>query len=252
MSSILVVREFDDFSRTLSESGFSIINCPTIATVVLESLDEFDKQISALEIYDGVFLTSANAAKVFRRKLRERNTDFNGKIYILGRRTFDLLKDERLDLFFDETANTAREMLERIAPGDLKNKRFLFVRGDKSLRSVPDFLKEIASVDEAIVYRTEKITVGIDKINELGEKFENGEIACVCFFSPSAAESFIEQFSAAFPHQTMIATIGKTTADFLEKRDLKVRFVSSKAKAEDFAVELINFLDRKVEKSSRK
>lgn len=243
MSSILVVREFDDFSRTLSESGFSIINCPTIETVVLENLDEFDKQISELEIYDGVFLTSANAAKVFRRKLRERNIGFNGKIYILGRRTFDLLKDERLDLFFDETANTAREMLERIASEDLEDKRFLFVRGEKSLRVIPDFLKIIASIDEVIVYKTEKIAIEVDRVIELCEKFKNGEIACACFFSPSAAESFIEQFGAANLHQTKIAAIGKTTAEFFERRNLMVDFISPKTRAEDFAVELINYLN---------
>ncbi len=243
MSYILVVREFDDFSQTLSESGFSIINCPTIATTVLENLDEFDKQIFALEIYDGVFLTSANATKIFREKLREGKKVFSGRVYVLGERSFDLLKDEQFDLFFDETANTARDLLEKIASEDLKDKRFLYVRGEKSLRVIPDFLKTMASVNEAVVYRTEKITIGIDKINELIEKFENGEIACACFFSPSAAESFIEQFGAAFPHQTVIATIGNTTADFLEKRDLKVRFVSSKATAEDFAVELINYLN---------
>ncbi len=244
MPSVLVVRKFDNFSRILSEAGFSVVNCPTVETAALENTGDFDRQIAALEKYDAVFLTSAAAADIFRRKLRERKNGFGGKVYVLGRRGFDLLKDEPLDLIFDETANTAREMLEKIAPEALENKRFLFVRGEKSLHVVPDFLKTIATLDEAIVYKTERVAVEIDKINELRQKLESGEIACACFFSPSAAENFIEQFGAAFLHRTVIATIGKTTAEFFREQKLTVDFVSSKATAEDFAAELIECLGK--------
>lgn len=242
MSSVLIVREFDGFSRLLAEAGFSVINCPTIKTVRLENTADFDWRISALEIYDGVFLTSAFATQVFCEKLRARKKDFNGKVYVFGKRSFDLLKDERLDLFFDKTANTAQEMLEKIAPGELTGKRFLYVRGETSLRVVPNFLKTKAFLDETIVYKTENVTVGIDKIKELDGKNKNGEIVCACFFSPSAAQSFIEQFGAAFLHQTKIAAIGKTTAEFIKQQNLTVDFIAPKATAKDFAVELTDYL----------
>ena len=241
MLRVLVVRKYDDFSRILSEAGFSIVNCPTVKTVALENTSDFDEQTAPLESYDGVFLTSVTAAEIFRRKLREIKHGFGGKVYVLGKRSFDLLKHESLDLFFDETANTASEMFEKIAPEALESKRFLFVRGEKSLRVVPGFLKTRATLDEAIVYKTERVAVGIDKINELREEL-GGEIACACFFSPSAAESFIEQFGAAFLHQTIIATIGKTTAEFIQRCNLTVDYVARRATAEDFAVELIEYL----------
>ncbi len=133
-------------------------------------------------------------------------------------------------------------MLEKIAPEELKNKHFLFVRGEKSLRIVPEFLGELAKVDEAVVYTTRKINVEADKINEIREKIETGEIAAACFFSPSGAENFTEQFGKDILHQTIIATIGKTTADFFETRNLRVEYVSSKSNAEDFAVELVEYL----------
>lgn len=245
MNTILVIREFDDFSQILAESGFEIINLPLIETKRLEDLSEFEAKITAIENYDGVFLTSRHATEVFQAKLIERSINYRGKVYVLGRRSYEILKSENLDLVFIESANTAREMLEKISPEDLKNKKFLFVRGEKSLQIVPEFLENIAKVDEAVVYETQKITVGIDKINELREKFQKAEIDCACFFSPSAAESFIEQFGAEILHQTVIATIGKTTAEFFEKRNLKVGFVSSKAAADDFAKELIDYLGKK-------
>ena len=243
MRAILVVRKFDNFSRILSESGLKVINCPTIKVAPLEDLSEFEMKLDAIENYDGVFLTSRNATEIFRTKLRARNVDFHGKIYVLGKRSFDLLKSENLDLVFDKTANTAQEMLENIALDELKNKRFLFVRGEKSLRVVPEFLEKIASVDEAIVYRSSRVTIADDKIKEIQAKSASGEIACACFFSLSAAESFLQLFGAEVLHQIKITVIGNTTAEFFERRDLKVDFVARRAVAEDFAVELIEYLE---------
>jgi len=242
MREILVVREFDNFSRILSESGFKVMNFPTIEVAPLEDLSEFEVKLDAIENYDGVFLTSANATEIFQTKLSARNVNFHGKVYVLGKRSFDLLKSENLNLVFAETANTAQEMLENIRLDKLKNKRFLFVRGEKSLRAVPEFLEKIASVDEAIVYRSSRVTIADDKIKEIQTKLANGEITAACFFSPSAAESFLQQFGAEVLHQIKITVIGNTTAEFFERQNLKVDFVAEKATAEGFAVELIKYL----------
>ena len=232
MRKILVIREFDNFSQILAANNFEIINLPLIETKAIDD----SSGLETIENYDGVFLTSKQAAEIFKEKVQ---ANFCGKVYVLGSRSYEILKDANLSLHFDESANSAREMLENIALEELEDKKFLFIRGDKSLRIVPDYLSKIASVDEAIVYETRNIAVEINKINELREKFK---FAAVCFFSPSAAQSFIEQFGAEILHQTIIAAIGKTTAEFFETRDLQVNFVSSKATAEDFAVELIEFL----------
>ena len=242
MREILVVRDFDNFSRILSESGFKVMNFPTIEVAPLEDLSEFEVKLDAIENYDGVFLTSANATEIFQTKLSARNVNFHGKVYVLGKRSFDLLKSENLNLVFAETANTAQEMLENIRLDKLKNKRFLFVRGEKSLRAVPEFLEKIASVDEAIVYRSSRVMIANDKIKEIQTKLANGEIAAACFFSPSAASGFLRQFGAEVLHQIKIAVIGNTTAEFFQRCDLKVDFVAERATAEDFAVELIEYL----------
>lgn len=241
MPHILVVREYDDFSRILSENGFSVINCPAIKTVVLEDLSDLTDKLKNTEI-DGIFLTSTAATEIFTEKLSELKIKFNGKVYVLGARSFDLLKRENLDLFFDKTANTAREMLEKIETEDLKNKRFLFVRGEKSLRFVPEFLSGIAEVEEAIVYRTENLAITSGKLKELAEISKKRQIGCAVFFSPSGAESFLKQCGTQILHQIKITTIGRTTADFLERRNLKVDFVARRTAAKDFAFELVEYL----------
>ena len=110
------------------------------------------------------------------------------------------------------------------------------------LRVVPDFLADFANVDEVVVYETRKIAVEAGKLDLIRKQVKENEIIAACFFSPSGAESFLEQFAAETLHQKIIATIGKTTAEFFEQQNLKVGFVSSKATAEDFAVELVNYL----------
>ncbi len=242
MPSVLVVREYDDFSRILTKAGFIVINRPTIEIFQFQNQANLARQLSDIESYDGVFLTSINAAQIFRETLRETAQTFSGKIYVLGNRTFQLLKNDTFDLVFDRTTNTAREMLEKIAPENLKDKRFLFVRGDKSLRVVPDFLSKIAAVEEVVVYGIKAAVISANEITAISEKIERAEIVCACFFSPSAAESFIDQFGTLILHQTIVTTIGKTTAEFFETRGLRVGFISSRATAEDFAIGLIEYL----------
>lgn len=242
MKTILVIRKHDAFSRILSANEIEIINLPLIETRMLDDLSDFEAKLARIENYDGVFLTSVKAAAIFSAKLAEKSSKYNGKVYVLGNQSYQFLSTKSFNLVFDKTANTAREMLERLASEDTQNKNFLFVRGEKSLRIVPEFLAKTAAVDEAVVYETREIAVEVNKLKSLREKFETGKIAAACFFSPSGAESFIKQFDAEILHQTVIAAIGKTTAEYFETRNVEVNFVSTKATAEDFAVELIEYL----------
>lgn len=233
---VLVIRKFDNFSRILTEKGFSIINCPTIETVAYENSLKETGEFSPLN-YDGIFLTSQKATEIAYRKIFSKK-NYSGTVYVLGKSSFEILKDKNLLLSFDGTANTAQEMLERIPPAELKGKRFLFIRGEKSLGTVRNFLEKIAVVDERIVYETRNFAVDESLKNEILAK----EITCTCFFSPSGAESFLEQFGKDFFNQTKIAVIGKTTADYFAKQNLKIDFIATKATSEDFAIELADYL----------
>ena len=239
---ILIIRSFDRFSEILADNGFEIINLPLIETKPLDDLSDFEAKLKDVSKFDGIFLTSKNAAQILAEKLDELNINFAGKVYVLGKRSFEILRSKDLYLVFFDDANTAEEMLEKISANELKNKNFLFVRGEKSLETIPNFLSEIATIEESIVYGNEPISLRADTISEVHESIEKSEIEAVCFFSPSGAETFLEKFGAEILHQTIIATIGKTTADFFQRRNLQVDFVSPKASAENFAAELIIYL----------
>jgi uroporphyrinogen-III synthase len=238
----LVAREFDEFSRILSERGFTVINCSTITTTLVEDLSDFEEKLHRLPRFDGLFLTSRKATEIFRKRLGESKSAFGGKVYVFGRRGFDLLKHEGLDLYFDDSAVTVQEMLEGIDPTDLKGKRFLIICGELSLSVVQDYLSRTSKVEKAIVYRTSAITVEPSKRAEIQIRAIRGEIGFMCFFSPSGANSFLKQFGTEVLKNTMIATIGKTTADYFAERNLKVDFISPKPTGGDFANGLIEYL----------
>ena len=240
---ILVVREPDEFSRILAEANFRVINFPTIRTVPIEKLEDLDAVLVKIKHYNGLFLTSPKAAEVFLQRFREKNLEFGGKIYVLGNRTkrlFESFEKENFEIVFRENANTAEELINSFESREFTGKKFLFLRGDESLRVIPELLRGVAEIDEVVVYRTVENSFDKVLIDEIAEKLRLEEIDWICFFSPSGIESFINAFGETSLEQVKIAAIGATTAKRAAEKKLKVEFISPKANAEDFARGLTN------------
>jgi uroporphyrinogen-III synthase len=229
---ILVIREFDRFSEILIEHGLAVVNFPLIRTVPVDDFRELDKAL--LGSYDGVFLTSPNAAEVFVQRVKESRKVFEGKIYVLGNRSHASLENNNFEVVYQRGANTAEELINSFDASEFAGKRFLFPRGDRSLRTIPELLSGKASVDEIVVYRTIENTMDSDLIDDVCGRMRNREIGVVCFFSPSGVEGFVKRFGSNLPANLKIAAIGKTTAAAaLEK--LNVFFVAERAESESFA-----------------
>lgn len=239
MREVLVVRREDDFSHTLKVNGYSVINCPVIRTEPLDDLSELEDVVSRLDTFDGVFITSAVAAEIFAS---DQLGSYTGRVYVLGRRSFDILKQTAADVVFNQTANTASEMLAAIRDEELRGKRFLFVRGERSMRTVPMHLQGIANVEEAVVYRTVNIEIEDGQKKDIREKAVRGEIALTSFFSPRGVEGFVEQFGIDLLLRTGLAAIGETTATALQELDLKADVVASAANGERFVADVLKYL----------
>lgn len=244
-SVILAARKFDRFSSLLSESGFEVINFPTIETVRADDLSDLEAKLAEIEEFDGVFFTSPVAAEVFLEKFDPKKREFRGKFYVLGKRADRLLKSKGFATVFFEEANTALEMINSLPVKKLKYKRFLFPQGDKSLRVIPKILEDIAEVEETIVYKTVKPKFDERTVKEIAERLSRGEIDFACFFSPSGLENFLEIFGKDSLKETNIAAIGQTTARRARENDLATDFVSKRASAEDFARGLIEHIRTK-------
>lgn len=244
-SEILVVREKDQFSRFLIEQNFSVVNLPLIKTVPLADLSELERCLENLDRFDGIFITSSKAAEVFLEKSRAVNKSFGGKFYALGKRSGELLKAANCKTFSTDGAKTAAQLLRLIPAEELKDKNFLVLRGNRSLRLIPDALAAVAKIQEAIVYQTVAIEQSRETLNEIKEKLARGEIRAICFFSPSGAEEFLKRFENFSQREVKIAAIGETTARFVKANDLRVDFVAANPTARNFAIDLIEYLRNK-------
>lgn len=242
MREVLVVRREDEFSRTLTANGYSVINCPVIRTEPLDDLLELEDAVFRLDTFDGVFITSTAAAEIFVGRASDQLNAYSGSLFVLGRRSFNILKQTAPKVVFDEAANTAYEMLDAIGEEELRRKRFLFVRGERSVRTIPEHLNGVADVEEVIVYRTVNVEVEDEQKKEIQDKAVREDIAMTCFFSPSGVKSFVEQFEIDLLRHTGVAAIGETTAAALQTLNLKVDVVAGTTDAVRFAADVLKYL----------
>jgi uroporphyrinogen-III synthase len=240
MTTILVIRRDGKFSSVLREAAFNVIDLELIETRAFTDLTELRKKLTSLRDYDGLFFTSPVAAEIF---VKERNgsNGFHGCVYALGQRARDVLAAAGLSVKTGVYTNTAEQMLKKFGKREFAGKRFLFVRGEKSLRTIPDSLNGIASVDEVTVYKTEKAELNEAKLKDVKSRLAEGEIKFVCFFSPSGVEGFIELFGG-LTSKVRAATIGTTTADAASQVGLNVEFISPSSNTDDFAHSLIKHI----------
>ncbi|HTH50991.1 MAG TPA: uroporphyrinogen-III synthase [Pyrinomonadaceae bacterium] len=229
---VIVARADDNFSQMLREADIEVINLELIRTEVLDDLSEFENQISRLDEYDGVFFTSPVAARVFADHVEPR---LKPMIYALGARATKVLVDAGFAVRTVAAANTAEEMLDAFGDDEFAGKKLLFVRGERSMRTIPEKLAAIADVDEVAVYRTVEI--------ESTDHDLSAEAEWICFFSPSAVEAFEKRFG----NDLRVAALGETTAARAGELKFSVGLVASKATNDAFAAELIETLRTKRE-----
>ena len=110
------------------------------------------------------------------------------------------------------------------------------------MRTIPEQLGNIATIDEVVVYRSVEKPPGADVVAELRDRFRRGGIDWICVFSPSGIDGFTKYFTSADIVRAKFAVIGETTAGWLRESGIAVDFVSQRASANDFSDGLINHI----------
>ena len=101
-----------------------------------------------------------------------------------------------------------------------------------SLRTIPERLSEVADIEEVVVYETVDVPV---ENEEAVERFAAGKVDWLCFFSPSAVESFKKRNFATEGSELKVAAIGETTARSARSHGYNIDFISERASAIEFA-----------------
>ena len=229
---ILVLREECDFSRELRDQGYQVWNLPMIATRRAPDRNRFRELLAAIKRFDHIFLTSrASAAALVDEITPEIKTKLP-TVYALGARATEILENHGIAVEYKETANTADELLDELGDSQFTGTSILFLRGDKSLRTIPDRLGRIAKVEEVIVYETVEVPM---EDNPVVGMLRSGDVDWICFFSPSAVESFAGRHVINGQTSPKVAVIGETTARAARSLGFDVGFISDRATAIDFA-----------------
>ena len=226
---ILVLRENCDFSRELRRQGYQVLNLPVISTRPVRDLSHFRLLLNEIDRFAAIFITSPAAAAVLAGEFNEAAYGKLPTIYVLGERAKKVLDEYGISVEYRESANSATELLDELGESGFAGKSILFLRGDRSMRTIPERLGKVATVEEAVVYET--VAVPIENDEAVGQ-LQSGLVDWLCFFSPSAVESYSDR---GFPLGVKAAAIGETTATRARSLGFSVDFVSERASAIDFA-----------------
>lgn len=151
--------------------------------------------------YDALIFTSKNAIySLDKSKLNWKGIES----YVIAPKTAEVLKKYNANLVFTGVNSHGNEFANELIPL-LKNKKTLYIRGEKSVSNLFTILKESGvDIEEQIAYRTVCSNQKIQTLN-------NNSI--IIFTSPSSVNCFFKNYSWQSTYKAI--AIGNTTAKFL-------------------------------------
>ena len=227
---IIVTRSRDQasiFAEMLIDRGATTIEFPTIDVVPPSSWEELDRAIHAVESYDWIIFTSANAVKFFMERLRGLGKDLRllkgVSICTVGPKTAESLEQHGLRADMIPSEFKAEGVLAALGGVNVKGKKFLIPRAKVAREIIPDKLREQgADVTVAVAYENVRPEADTDRIKKM---FLEKKITAVTFTSSSTVHNFIEilgqkEYKTLLAGVT-VACIGPVTAKTAEEFGMK-------------------------------
>ncbi|MFQ3598404.1 MAG: uroporphyrinogen-III synthase [Chloroherpetonaceae bacterium] len=244
MSTVLITRPKADaeaFATALAHYGLRAEFFPMIEIVPLS-----DWALPNLAGYDALIYTSANAVRCFLSELLARAPDLFAKLralnhYAVGVKTNRALQEYGIDSALYSDKGNAEDLVELLRRFGIKGKRFLFLRGSRSLGIVPEAIKKYGgSCEELIVYETRDLSE--EKARDLPTLLLRDDVTWIAFFSPSAVQGFFKSLpSELLPLRQRLAAIGNTTKEAVEHFGFSVQAVPDVPTAEALAHTIAKF-----------
>ncbi|WP_128331772.1 uroporphyrinogen-III synthase [Apibacter sp. HY039] len=169
-----------------------------IDVIPFVSIDIYPKEKIISQIPTDIhsfIVTSKNSAKAIKE------IELNGQFFVVGKSTAKKLNGQDREISF--ISNYSEDLLERMLETDIKN--YVFFKGNLSLTTLPDILKENGIEVRGI--ETYKTSLTPQKVTDFYD--------AIIFMSPSAVKSFTSMNK--IPEETLIFTSGKTTAEAVKQ-----------------------------------
>ncbi len=176
--------------------GATVLELPTIETVPPEDTGPLDAALRALEGYDCVMFTSANAVESVKARLFGLGLDlrsFSGaRIAAIGQATVAALLSAGLRADILPQRYTAEGLLDALSTEDVSGKRFLLPRAREAREVLPEGLRARgATVDVVEAYRTVRPSASGPERRAL-DALVAGEVGLITFTSSSTVRNLAE------------------------------------------------------------
>jgi uroporphyrinogen-III synthase len=228
MKAVLVTRprhQAESFVKELEQYGLSSVVFPTIEIRPVPGW-----QLPCLARFDGLFFTSTNSVTFFMEQLMKESPEElknlqRLRVWAVGKSTAGLLGDYDVKTQPVPKIADAATLMEEIDSSEVSGKTFLFLRGNLSLGIIPDIIgKRGGKCVELTVY--ENIPPSLEETGCVKKLLENGELSCLSFTSPSTAVNFFEAIgTTTLPEGVLVAAIGTTTANALDKLGVRTDII---------------------------
>ena len=248
MKCVLVTRpkhQAGSFVKELKKHDLDSVVFPTIE---IQPASEWD--IPDVSVYTGAFFTSPNSVHYFIERLKKEAPEEleklrQIKVFAVGKTTASDLAEHGIVTEPIPKVADAVNLMQTISPAEIQGKSFLFLRGSLSLGIIPSVITERGGTcDSLTVY--ENHPPNLEATELVKKMIVEGKIACLSFTSPSTAQNYFKAIgSTDVPSGVLVAAIGKTTANALEKLGVKVDIVPKYYDGPHFAEAIAEALNRK-------
>ncbi len=209
--------------------GAVVFDFPMIEIVPAEITDNQKETFNNLEKFDWIIFTSSNGIKYFYHFIEKFNisqTKFaDCKIAVLGKGTLKALENNQRTANFVGSRNTADDLANELIHNNLiQNKKILLALGNLASDRTEKKLFEFANVQRIDVYKTIKPK---EKNSEVINLVISDKYDLILVTSPSAIDNFVETIGRSnLPDNLRIASIGKVTAQAVEKHGFKNEIIA--------------------------
>jgi uroporphyrinogen-III synthase len=191
----------------------------------VENLPVFDIEYLDINInlkeYDSLIFTSKNAIYALDKASLPWTTLDS---YAIAKKTSDILKRYNSNVVFTGVSSHGDNFADELIPL-LKNKKVLYVKGEKSVSKLFNILKDNKiNVEELVVYKTicNKKDLKVPALNSI-----------IIFTSPSCVKCFFDKIAWNETYKAVV--IGNTTAKYMPKN---IKYKTSSTQSIEACIEL--------------
>lgn len=196
---------------------------PLISFADPEDFGPLDAAIAALEEFDWLIFTSAEAVRAVARRSAKLGCNLEQawsslRVATVGPATAEEVKRNKLEVNYVAQTHNGAALAQELGES-VQGRKVLFPKSDRAKRDLPEALRrQGAEVIEVIAYRTLRPAES-DQL--MFDGIASGGADAILFFSPSAVEHFVQTFGSgpfgALQDRLAITAVGPVTAKALRE-----------------------------------